>query len=96
MPTPLELLEEQVKSGLIQGGVAASTRSEKIAAAGLQNVHPEAKAMTEHSRFDIASAIFHSGWTGQTICVDPENDFARSSSPPAQATGRRATTDATA
>ena len=20
--------------------------------------------------------IFHSGWTGQTICVDPENDFA--------------------
>lgn len=76
MPTPLELLEEQVKSGLIQGGVAASSRSEKIAAAGLQNVHPEAKAMTEHSRFDIASAIFHSGWTGQTICVDPENDFA--------------------
>lgn len=22
------------------------------------------------------SAIFHSGWSGQTICVDPENDFA--------------------
>lgn len=36
MPTPLELLEEQVKSGLIQGGVAASSRSEKIAAAGQQ------------------------------------------------------------
>lgn len=82
MPAPLELLEEQVKSGLIQGGVAASTRSEKIAAAGLQNVHPEAKAMTERSRFDIASAgkVFTAGCTALLIeagKLDPDAPFVK-------------------
>ena len=82
MSTPLELLEEQLKSGLIQGGVAASTRSEKIAAAGLQNVHPEAKAMTEHSRFDIASAgkVFTAGCAAlltEAGKLDPDAPFVK-------------------
>lgn len=47
--------QRQVDDGLIQGAVFALGDVGPIVPVGLQNVHPAARPMTEHSRFDIAS-----------------------------------------
>ena len=53
----------QIDSGLIQGAVFTASGGMPVIAVGKQCVHPVERAMTEHSRFDIASVgkVFTAG-----------------------------------
>lgn len=74
--------QAQVDSGLIQGGVIASTLSDDIILVGRQCVKPVSRPMTEESRFDMASVgkVFTTACIVRLIIegqVDPDVPFTR-------------------
>lgn len=70
----------QIDSGLIQGAVFTASGGMPVVAIGKQCVHPVAKAMTEHSRFDLASVgkVFTAGCCALLAAdgkLDPDAPF---------------------
>lgn len=71
---------KQIDSGLIQGAVFTANGGMLVIAVGKQCIHPVERAMTERSRFDIASAgkVFTAGCCALLIAdgkLDPDAPF---------------------
>ena len=71
---------KQIDSGLIQGAVFTANGGMPVIAVGKQCIHPVERAMTERSRFDIASAgkVFTAGCCALLIAdgkLDPDAPF---------------------
>ncbi len=81
-PTARAEAQKQMDSGLIQGGVIASTKSDELIVVGKQCVKPVELPMSENSRFDIASVgkVFTAACIAKLIMdgkVDPDAPFTK-------------------
>ena len=78
----VEEARRQLESGLIQGVVFTDSRSGTVTAMGKQVTSPAEKAMTAHSRFDMASVgkVFTAGCCALLVAqnkLDPDQPFVR-------------------